>query len=92
MSNSNFSNNSNIRHCANNNSNSDRINNSNSNSNNSANKKVGLKCYLLQLAVVLLLAGYQLGWGQWQIETNILSLLPTDSQAQASQKHNIQQA
>ena len=88
MSNSNFSNNSNIRYCANNNSNSNRINNSN----NSANKKVGLKCYLLQLAVVLLLAGYQLGWGQWQIETNILSLLPTDSQAQASQKHNIQQA
>ncbi|NQZ51301.1 MAG: hypothetical protein HRT95_14375 [Moritella sp.] len=62
------------------------------NSKHSANKKVGLKCYLLQLAVVLLLAGYQLGWGQWQIETNILSLLPTDSQAQASQKHNIQQA
>ena len=42
--------------------------------------------------MVLLLAGYQLGWGQWQIETNILSLLPTDSQAQASQKHNMQQA
>ena len=84
MSNSNLSNSGNIRHCANNN----RINNSK----HSANKKVGLKCYLLQLAVVLLLAGYQLGWGQWQIETNILSLLPTDSQAQASQKHNIQQA
>ena len=42
--------------------------------------------------MVLLLAGYQLGWGQWQIETNILSLLPTDSQAQASQKYNVQQA
>ncbi|EDM68721.1 putative membrane protein, Predicted exporter [Moritella sp. PE36] len=56
------------------------------------NKKLGLKCYLLQLAMVLLLAGYQLGWGQWQIETNILSLLPTDSQAQASQQYNIQQA
>jgi len=42
--------------------------------------------------VVLLLAGYQLGWGQWQIETNILSLLPTDNQAQASQKYNVQQA
>jgi predicted exporter len=46
----------------------------------------------LQLLAVLLLAGYQLGWGQWQIETNILSLLPNDSQAQASQKHDIQQA
>ena len=41
--------------------------------------------------MVLLLAGYQLGWGQWQIETNILSLLPTDSQAQVSQKYTIQQ-
>jgi len=61
-------------------------------SKNSANQKIGLKCYLLQLVAVLLLAGYQLGWGQWQIETNILSLLPTDSQAQASQKHNMQQA
>ncbi|WP_249185333.1 MMPL family transporter [Moritella sp. 5] len=56
------------------------------------NNKFGLKCYLLQLVVVLLLAGYQLGWGQWQIETNILSLLPTDSQAQASQKQDINQA
>jgi len=42
--------------------------------------------------VVLLLAGYQLGWGQWKIETNILSLLPTDSQAQASQQQDINQA
>lgn len=59
---------------------------------NSSRKKRGLKLYLLQLLAVLLLAGYQLGWGQWQIETNILSLLPNDSQAQASQKHDIQQA
>ncbi|WP_255550367.1 MMPL family transporter [Moritella sp. 28] len=56
------------------------------------NNKFGLKCYLLQLVVVLLLAGYQLGWGQWKIETNILSLLPTDSQAQASQQQDINQA
>lgn len=62
------------------------------NSNLDHNKKLGLKFYLLQLMAVLLLAGYQLGWGQWQIETNILSLLPTDSQAQASQKYNVQQA
>jgi len=59
---------------------------------NSSRKKRGLKLYLLQLLAVLLLAGYQLGWGQWQIETNILSLLPNDNQAQASQKHDIQQA
>ena len=82
MSNSNLSHAS-IDRCANRN----RINNSK----HSANKKIGLKCYLLQLVVVLLLAGYQLSWGQWQIETNILSLLPTDSQAQASQKHTTQQ-
>jgi len=56
------------------------------------NNKFGLKCYLFQLVVVLLLAGYQLGWGQWKIETNILSLLPTDSQAQASQQQDINQA
>ncbi|SGY86613.1 Putative membrane protein, Predicted exporter [Moritella viscosa] len=47
---------------------------------------------MLQLIVVLLLAGYQLGWGQWKIETNILSLLPTDSQAQANQQQDISQA
>lgn len=73
------------------NSSTSTISNSNSNSN-SSQKKRGLKLYLLQLLAVLLLAGYQLGWGQWQIETNILSLLPHDSQAQASQKHDIQQA
>jgi len=39
---------------------------------------------------VLLLAAYQLLWGQWQIETNILSLLPNDSQA--SQQQDMQQA
>ncbi|WP_075532374.1 MMPL family transporter [Moritella viscosa] len=60
--------------------------------NNSSNNRFGLKCYLLQLIVVLLLAGYQLGWGQWKIETNILSLLPTDSQAQANQQQDISQA
>ncbi|WP_392339337.1 MMPL family transporter [Moritella marina] len=63
----------------------------------STHNKSGLKFYLLQLIAVLLLAGYQLGWGQWQIETNILSLLPTDNQAlsspiAASQKHDINQA
>ncbi|PKH07068.1 MMPL family transporter [Moritella sp. Urea-trap-13] len=58
----------------------------------SSHKKRGLKLYLLQLLAVLLLAGYQLGWGQWQIETNILSLLPHDNQAQASQKQDINQA
>jgi predicted exporter len=70
------------------------VSNSNLNSshNQGSHKKLGLKFYLLQLMAVLLLAGYQLGWGQWQIETNILSLLPNDSQAQASQEHDIQQA
>ncbi|MDX2319230.1 MAG: hypothetical protein QNK26_01400, partial [Moritella sp.] len=63
----------------------------------SSHKKRGLKLYLLQLLAVLLLAGYQLGWGQWQIETNILSLLPHDNQAEfsqteASQKQDINQA
>ncbi|MFT7680940.1 MAG: putative exporter [Moritella dasanensis] len=66
--------------------------NLNSSHNQGSHKKLGLKFYLLQLMAVLLLAGYQLGWGQWQIETNILSLLPNDSQAQASQEHDIQQA
>ena len=70
---------------------------SNSEYNEKMSNKLGLKCYLLQLIAVLLLAGYQLGWGQWQIETNILSLLPTDNQAlsspvAASQKHDINQA
>ncbi|QUM76046.1 hypothetical protein HWV00_07320 [Moritella sp. 24] len=60
-----------------------------------SSNKFGLTFYLIQLVAVLLLAGYQLGWGQWQIETNILSLLPSDSQT--SQKHinqqkNVQQA
>ncbi|CED59483.1 membrane protein [Moritella viscosa] len=69
------------------------VSNSNfSSCNNSSNNRFGLKCYLLQLIVVLLLAGYQLGWGQWKIETNILSLLPTDSQAQANQQQDISQA
>ncbi|GIC76891.1 MMPL family transporter [Moritella sp. F3] len=70
---------------------SSNCNNQSHDSNNSHNK-LGVKFYLLQLIAVLLLAGYQLGWGQWQIETNILSLLPQNSQTQSSQKHNIQQA
>lgn len=40
------------------------------------------KFYIIQLICVLALGLYQLMWGQWQIETNILSLLPTSSHQQ----------
>jgi predicted exporter len=40
------------------------------------------KFYIIQLICVLTLGLYQLMWGQWQIETNILSLLPTSSHQQ----------
>lgn len=73
-------------------SNSNVSNNSHNSSSKNRGSKLGLKCYLFQLVAVLLLAGYQLGWGQWQIETNILSLLPTDSQAQVTQHQDMQQA
>ena len=38
--------------------------------------------YWLQLCSVLLLGGYLLFFGQWQIETNLLSILPHSEQQQ----------
>ncbi len=46
----------------------------------------GFKLYIVQLICVLTLGLYQLEWGSWQIETNILSLLPTSSHQQDAAK------
>lgn len=40
------------------------------------------KLYWLQLCSVLLLGGYLLFFGQWQLETNLLSILPQSAQQQ----------